>query len=142
MAPQEPGCRPDRLVSIPPRMGLKLAINERRVAAEFRGKAGQVAARASDMLVALELELAQFNDLDQRVDECRLQQARDGNFNHDLPYSLTSALSDRDLIRDRLDHARRASDKLQAEFKAAEQALDAKDRVISAWATRLLFGPC
>lgn len=124
--------------SVPPRMGLKLAINERRVAAEFRGKAGQVAARASDMLVALELELSQFNDLDQKVDECRLQQARDGNFNHDLPYSLVSALRDRDLIRDRLDHARRASDKLQGEFRAAEQALQAKDRIISAWATRLL----
>jgi hypothetical protein len=91
--------------SLPPRQGLRLAINERHVAAEFRAKAGVVAARASDRLVALELELSQFRDLDKQVDEARLEAARTGEFDRDLPYGLSSALRDRDLCRDRLDHA-------------------------------------
>ena len=92
-----------------PRMGLRLAISERRAALEFRDRAGQIAARAADKVAALELELNRFHDLDRQIDECRLEQARAGDFDRDLPYGLASALKDRSVCMDRLDHATRAS---------------------------------
>ena len=56
----------------------------------------------------------------------------------DLPYALSSALRDRAVTTDRYDHSTRAKLQFESELRQAERVLQAKQRVASMWAQRLV----
>jgi hypothetical protein len=120
-----------------PRDGLRLALRERDSALALRDKAASVANRSAQRCAELDVSLLCYSDLESQVDAWRIQQARD-DLNDEMPYALSSALRDRAIQTDKYDHATKAKLQFESELRQAERVLQAKQRVASMWAQRIL----
>lgn len=120
-----------------PRDGLRLALRERDNALALRDRAALIANRSATRCAEIDAGLIAYATLDQEIDAWRIQQAREDS-NDEMPYALSSALRDRALTTDRYDHATKAKLQFESELRQAERVLQAKQRVASMWAQRIL----
>ena len=123
--------------SAEPRDGLRLALRERDNALALRDKAASVANRSAQRCAELDVSLLVYSDLESQVDSWRIQQAREDS-NDEMPYALSSALRDRAVTTDKYDHATKAKLQFESELRQAERVIQAKQRVASMWAQRIL----
>jgi hypothetical protein len=121
-----------------PRDGLKAALDALAQAEMARDDAGEHTDRALQRVAAAEEALAEFRDLDARVDAWTIAEIH-GDRVSDMPHSLIRASQERAVANDRLEHAHRAHRTLAGELRAAETRVQACRRNAAIQAQRVVL---
>lgn len=122
----------------PVREGLRQALAERDLALQVRDQAESVYRRAKTQLDDTRAQLAQYDDLEQRIRDYTVDQLKSGH-DTELNYGLKQDKSQQSRLMDRCDIASGATTRLESELRTAEQRLGHKLRVCNIWATKVLL---